>query len=148
MKSVKAGLTFHNTVRLGLGYSWMKSDYYVNHQTDTSELKFNYGLAFFDYTFYESKHWNLSIPIQIGFGRIWYEQYPFITAKKWAPIWEPAMTIEYVFLKYFGVGFGAGYRLVPKSKSPISEQFTSPIYIFKFKIFFGDIYKDVKRKLN
>jgi hypothetical protein len=126
----------------------MKSDYLIPSPTDTAELKFGYGLAFFEYAFHQSKHWNLEIPVQLGFGRISYQVDENITAQKWAPIWEPAMTFEYVFLKYFGVGFGAGYRVIFKSKTPIAEQFTSPIYIFKFKVYLGDIYKDVKRLVD
>lgn len=148
MKAVKVGLNFHNTVRLGIGYSWMKSDYEVYSKLDTNELRFGFGLAFFDYTYYKSKHWNITIPIQLGFGRIAYLNGDNIKAHQWVPIYEPAMTVEYIFLKYFGVGFGAGYRVVAKATHPISQQFTSPIYIFKFKVSFGNIYKDVKRKLD
>lgn len=148
MKSVKAGLNYQNKVRLGIGYSWMKSNYETTYQSDTVELNMGYGLGFFEYAFFQSKHWNLELPIQVGFGRISYKLDKEIHAHQWVPIWEPAMTMEYIFLKYFGVGFGAGYRVIFKSKSPIKEQFTSPIYIFKFKINFGDIYKDVKRNLD
>ncbi|CAG5086381.1 hypothetical protein [Parvicella tangerina] len=148
MKGIKLGANFHNKLRLGIGYSWMKSDYLVEHFNDTSELKFGYGLAFFEYAFFNSDHWNLEIPIQIGLGRLAYKEDNTIKSRQWVPVWEPAMTMEYLFLKYFGIGFGAGYRLVIKSHTPITEQFTSPIYIFKFKINFGDIYKDVKRQLD
>ncbi len=148
MKSVKIGVNYHNKVRLGIGYTWMKSDYFVTHQADSSELKFGYGLGFFEYAFFQSKHWNLEIPAQLGIGRVAYKSEDQLRAHQWVPVWEPAMTMEYLFLKYFGVGFGAGYRVVFKSKSPISEQFTSPIYIFKFKVNFGDIYQDVKRQLD
>ncbi|MCB9188894.1 MAG: hypothetical protein H6599_06390 [Flavobacteriales bacterium] len=147
MKSIKAGVNFHNKVKLGAGYSWMKSDYEVVHSQDTNTLHFGYGLVFFDYAFHQSKHWNLEIPVQIGIGRISYKYKKTLHAQQWVPIYEPAMTMEYLFLKYFGVGFGAGYRIIIKSSSPIKEQFTSPIYIFKFKVNFGNIYKDVKRTI-
>lgn len=148
MKSIKAGLNWHKKFKAGIGYSWMKTDVSKINYLDTTNVNFGYGLIFSEYNFYQSKHWNLEIPVQIGIGRISYTQSREITAKKWVPIWEPAMTFEYLFLKYFGIGFGAGYRLIIKSKQPISEQFTSPIYIFKFKISFGDIYKDAKKEIN
>lgn len=146
MKAIKVGLNFHNRLRLGIGYSWMKSDYLITTPTDTNALKFGYGLIFTDYVFHQSKHWNLEIPVQIGLGRISYVNGENIKASEWVPVYEPAMIAEYIFLKYFGIGVGAGYRLIFKSRSPIKEQFTSPIYILKFKINFGNIYKDVKGK--
>jgi hypothetical protein len=148
IKGVKLGLSFHNVLKLGIGYSWMKTDYFIANVLDSNNLRFAYGNAFLEYTFHRSKHWQMEIPIQIGVGRISYQNSDQeLLEKQWVPIWEPAMTFEYLFLKYFGVGIGAGYRLVIKSNTPIMEQFTSPIYIFKFRINFGDIYNDVKRSL-
>lgn len=148
VKAFKVGLNFHRKVKLGIGYSWMKTNYDVIKNADTVNLKFNYGLAFFEYAFYQSKHWNLEIPIQLGFGKMTYNIDENIVSSAWVPVWEPTMTMEYIFMKYFGIGGGLGYRLVLKSNDPIKEKFTSPIYIFKFRINFGDIYKDVKRTLR
>ncbi len=146
VKGVKIGLSYHKVFKLGIGYSWMKTDYYPERFDDSTNLRLGYGNAFLEYTFFQTKHWQFEIPIQIGLGRISYNSPEGrILEKQWVPIWEPAMTFEYLFLRYFGVGVGAGYRLVIKPKNPIQEQFTSPIYIFKFKIYFGDIYNDAKR---
>lgn len=147
VKGVKVGLSFHKVLRIGVGYSWMKTDYYPEQLNDSTNLRFGYGNAFLEYTFFQTKHWRFEIPLQIGFGRISHQdKNQNILEKQWAPIWEPAMSFEYLFLKYFGVGVGAGYRLVLKSRIPITERFTSPIYLFKFKIYFGDIYNDVKKR--
>lgn len=146
VKGIKLGLSYHKIFKVGIGYSWMKSDYFPNQFIDSTNLRFGYGNAFLEYTFFQTEHWHFEIPIQIGIGRISYKNTDQnILQKQWVPIWEPAMTFEYIFLKYFGVGVGAGYRLVIKPKTPIIERFTSPIYIFKFKIYFGDIYNDVKK---
>ena len=64
------------------------------------------------------------------------------TGISWIIIYEPAMTIEYKFLKYFGIGGGVGFRLAIKSNQQIKESFTAPEYILRFKIYSGDIYKD------
>lgn len=145
VKGVKLGVSFNKKVRVGVGYSWMKTDYFVVDNLDSTNLRFAYGNFFFEYAFYKSKHWQLEIPLQLGLGKITYKDLEKnILEQQWVPIWEPAMTFEYLFLKYFGFGAGVGYRLVFKSKSPISEQFTSPIYIFRFKIYFDQLYKDMK----
>lgn len=148
MKGIKIGLNYHRKVRLGIGYTWMKDDYDITYKQDSGQLNFGYGLAFFEYSFHHSKHWHLEIPIQIGLGKISYQKDESILVHQWAPIWEPAMTMEYIFLKYFGIGVGAGYRIVFKAKSPITEQLTSPIYIFRFRVYLGDIYKDIKTTLD
>ena len=149
VKGIKLGLNYNKIFRLGIGYSWMKTDYYPRQFKDSTNLRFGYGNAFMEYAFYQSKHFQFEIPIQIGIGRISYKsKADELLQKEWVPIWEPAMTFEYLFLKYFSIGVGAGYRLVIKSKDPIIEQFTSPIYIFKFNISFGDMYKDVKKSFD
>lgn len=145
VKGIKVGLSHHKRVRYGVGYSWMKTDYFIINNLDSTNLRFSYANLFFEYAFFKSKNWQLEIPIQVGFGRISYQDLESnLLQKQWVPIWEPAMTFEYLFLKYFGIGAGVGYRLVFKSKTPISEKFTSPIYIFRFKIYFDQLYKDMK----
>ena len=63
-------------------------------------------------------------------------------ASSWIIIYEPAMTIEYKFMRYFGLGGGVGFRLAIKSNQQIKESFTAPEYILRVKIYFGDIYKE------
>ena len=108
------------------------------------DLKFGYVVAFFEYNFYKSKYWSAEIPVQIGLGKAQYDDVDLsiTTASSWIIIYEPAMTIEYKFLKYFGIGGGVGFRLAIKSNQQIKESFTAPEYILRFKIYFGDIYKD------
>ena len=52
------------------------------------------------------------------------------------------MTIEYKFLRYFGLGGGVGFRLAIKTDQQINESFSAPEYILRVKIYFGDIYKE------
>jgi hypothetical protein len=145
VKGIKLGLSHHKKVRYGIGFSWMKTDYYILENLDSTNLRFSYANIFFEYAFFKSKNWQLEIPVQLGFVRISYQDNEKnVLQSQWVPIWEPAMTFEYLFFKYFGIGAGVGYRLVIKSKFPISEQFTSPIYIFRFKIYFDQLYNDFK----
>ncbi|MFT5601557.1 MAG: hypothetical protein ACI9N1_001802 [Flavobacteriales bacterium] len=142
VKGVKIGVSHGRSFGYGIGYNWMSNDFYIN--SDSTNLRMNYVSGYVDYTFYKSKRWTLQLPVQIGFGKMFYRNnQKDIIEEQWAPIWEPAMTMEFKFLKYFGVGFGAGYRLVFKSSQHIKEQFTAPVYIFKFKIYFDKIYSDV-----
>jgi len=143
---IKIGLSYNNTVKYGVGYNWMPKRPVESNisSSDTIDLQFGYAVGFFEYNFYKSKRWNAEIPVQLGIGKARYHDFVKFgtTAETWMFIYEPAMTIEYKFLRYFGIGGGVGFRLVIKSNQQIRESFTAPEYIFRFKIYFGDIYKE------
>jgi len=143
---IKVGLSFNKTTNVGVGYHWMpkRSIEPDLHNSNKIDLKFGYGVAFFDYNFYKSKHWSGEIPVQIGVGKAQYTDADLAITKasSWIIIYEPAMTIEYKFMRYFGLGGGVGFRLAIKSNQQIKESFTAPEYILRVKIYFGDIYKE------
>lgn len=143
---IKVGLSFNKTTNIGIGYHWMpKRSIEPDPQNlNKIDLKFGYAIAFFEYNFYKSKRWSAEIPVQIGLGKAQYTDADFgvTKASSWIIIYEPAMTIEYKFLRYFGLGGGVGFRLAIKTDQQINESFTAPEYILRVKIYFGDIYKD------
>ena len=143
---IKVGLSFNKTTNIGLGYHWMpKRSIDPDPQNlNKIDLKFGYAIAFFEYNFYKSKRWSAEIPVQIGLGKAQYTDVDFgvTKASSWIIIYEPAMTIEYKFLRYFGLGGGVGFRLAIKTDQQINESFSAPEYILRVKIYFGDIYKE------
>ena len=143
---IKVGLSFNKTTNIGLGYHWMpKRSIDLDPQNlNKIDLKFGYAIAFFEYNFYKSKRWSAEIPVQIGLGKAQYTDVDFgvTKASSWIIIYEPAMTIEYKFLRYFGLGGGVGFRLAIKTDQQINESFSAPEYILRVKIYFGDIYKE------
>ncbi len=154
MNGVKVGVNFNNTTRLGIGYSWMSRDWDKIPATDTTsaiKLKFGYLAPFMEYNFYKSDPWFAEIQLQVGVGKANYKDFDpkEILSSSWTIIYEPAMAIEYRFLRYFGIGGGVGFRLVAKTSREIDETFTSPVYLFRFKIYFGDLYKEqIKNIVN
>ena len=142
----KVGFSFNKTTNIGVGYHWMPKLLIepTLPNSNNVDLKFSYAVAFFEYNFYKSKHWSAEIPVQIGLGKAQYDDLDLAitTGSSWIIIYEPAMTIEYKFLRYFGIGGGVGFRLAIKSNQQIKESFTAPEYILRFKIYFGDIYKE------
>jgi hypothetical protein len=60
-------------------------------------------------------------------------------------MYEPAMTVQYRFLRYFGVSAGLGYRLVFKNNEILKQQMSAPVYLVGLKIFFDDLWKDSQR---
>ena len=143
VRAVKVGLNFNNTSNVGLSYNWLKNNTLIT-TADSSLLKMNYISPFYEYSFYRDKHFTLSIPVLLGFGNTKYISKEGVKyAKSFIMTYEPGMMAEYRFLRYFGVGAGVGLRLVLINNKQINEQLNSPVYIFRFKIYFDKIFKDV-----
>ena len=102
-----------------------------------------------EYTFYRKEKVFADIPIHLGISKLSYSNNDRQVTSTYAFVYEPAMIIELRFLKFFGIGMGAGYRLVLYNHQRINERLTTPIYIFRFKVYFGDIYqKHLKKQLQ
>ena len=151
---VKAGVQFDEKLSFGLGYNFLSSsirrtivDKGINYK---SELKFRVFSPYLEYVFYRDEYWELSIPVQFGFGHSFFENLgqdgPSHLKREFVVSYEPAITFQYRILSYFGVGAGVGYRLMIKPNSEIKEQFTSPVYLFKVKVYFQDILNDLRTK--
>ena len=145
VRDIKAGLTYNKQFTLALGYSWLNSNFESTLKNgEIGKLKMRYVTPYVEYSFLEKKNIEVTIPVHLGVGVSFYQddnktQYN----KSFILTYEPAMTVTYRFLKYFGVGGGLGYRLMLIGNNSINENFTSPIYLLKAKLFFGDIYHDV-----
>ncbi len=147
---LKAGLQFDGNVSIGMGYNFLWSDLRadVSHNSRllSSELVFRYFSPYVDYVFYRDSRWQLSIPVQIGLGESFYRPLDDEINKRlnrgFVASYEPAIAFEYRFLKYFGIGMGVGYRLMIVPNRRVEEQFTSPVYIFKLKVYFERLVDD------
>ena len=152
---IKAGVQFDNKLSIGLGYNqlWsIISNKSLNWQGNvlSGEIKYNYLSPYIDYIFYRDERWELSIPIQLGFGNSYYLNQSEIGPKKlnksFVVSYEPAISFEYRIFRYFGLGMGVGYRLMVIPNREIEERFTSPVYIFKVKIYFQELYNQLLKK--
>ncbi len=146
LRGVKAGLNYNNITKIGLGYSWMNPDYNSVYNTDTVEFKMNIFSTFIEYTFYRTDKIYAEIPVHLGISKLSYLKEDNLLSSTFALVYEPAMIVEYRAFKFFGLGIGAGYRLVLYNHQQINEMLSSPIYIFRFKVYFGDIYKQHLKK--
>lgn len=146
----KAGLQFDRKLSIGLGYNFLwselREDVSYAGQLQPSELVFRYFSPYLDYVFYRDSRWQLSIPVQIGLGESFYRPLDGQRNKKlsrgFVASYEPAIAFEYRFLEYFGIGMGVGYRLMLIPNKKVEEQFTSPVYIFKLKVYFERLVDD------
>jgi hypothetical protein len=155
---VKGGIEYDRKLRFGLGFNILSTklkttitylDDGVLKSNDEARLIFYHISPYAEYVFYKGERWEISIPVQFGIGNSYYtlatEKGRINRNRQFILSYEPAITAQYKVLKYFGPGFGVGYRLMIIDNKAIKESFNSPVYIFRFKIFFGEIYRDLKK---
>ncbi len=153
---INLGLNYSDIFKYGFGLyglsTPLKRDFYeINagiKDTIHTQLNFAYLALFGEYIFYQTKHWQGSMPIQIGVGGTSFSgnfnDSTYVYHPKLVMHYEATLTGHYRFLRYFALGGGIGYRIMLIDNKPLDLQLTSPIYILKFKFFIGDVYRDVK----
>jgi len=152
---IKVGLEHAGKVQYGIGYSFLLSPVEGKARVEGlgevgTRLRFGYVTPYFDFAFYQKNNWELRIPVQfgIGSGSVVYEDDEGRKQKSQRSgvfLYEPSMTVQYRFLRYFAIGGGWGYRLVLRS-APLAEGLTAPIYTFGLRVFFGDLWRDIRPK--
>lgn len=150
---VKLGLEHARRFQYGVGYSFLfksvEGERYVEDiGLQPVRLRLGYVNAYVDYAFYQRGPWEVRLPVQVGFGSgsVVYDATDGSTAtvsKTGLLIYEPAMTVQYRFLKYFGLGAGWGFRLVVRTNDDLGENLSAPIYIIGLRVFFEDLYRDL-----
>lgn len=145
----QVGLHYKGGVEIGLGYNWLrggiKKSFMVDSSTKMLPLKFRFISGYFEYTFYSARYWQLSIPLQFGIGTSFYKD--ATTRRNAAPVvlYEPGMVGAFRPFRFVGFGAGIGYRLMLLNNRAIAERFTSPIYMLKIHLYFGEMYRAAKR---
>lgn len=156
---LKTGLNFGNRLYFGIGYNQLnppsqdfdKIIYTVNANNElektTAMLRLVYFSIHAEYVFYQTKHWELSMPLQFGVGQTYYKYNQFgkrkVIDKDYNFIYEPAVSVEYKFVKWAGIGADIGYRFILTSYKSLNQKFTSPTYAFKLLIYYNEIVKSI-----
>ncbi|MBK8228537.1 MAG: hypothetical protein IPK70_15360 [Flavobacteriales bacterium] len=150
---VKAGIDHGKRFQYGLGYSLLfpseARDAQVGNRTVSGFLRMGYAAPYVDYAFYQRGHWEARIPVQLGFGAgsLSYrdaEGRRRTIGRTGLILYEPAMTVQYRFLRYFALGAGWGFRLVIQTGDDLGEKLTAPVYLFGLRVFLGDMWRDVR----
>ncbi len=149
----KTGVDFGKKIRLGIGYSWLSTDIvesrFIAAEYDTfrTEIKSAYVTMGAEYVMLRSDPWQVTFPMHFGFGNS-YRIYPkngkdLKTDKHSVVLLEPAITGHYKFIKWVGVGFGFGYRIMLKNNEAVDQKISGPLYVLRLKLFLNEIYKTV-----
>lgn len=158
----RLGFAFKRKLRLGCGISWLKTQgsgwlqsdvkrdfYYTNSlgktDTVTKYLKLAYFCLYADFVFYKTKRWQLSVPIQIGMGGIWYHPEKLYTFrrgdhKSFLFLYEPGITIQYKVFQWAGLGTDVAYRFAIQDRDKSGKRLSSPSLTFKLLLWFDQLF--------
>lgn len=157
----KIGLEFRKKLRLGIGIGELVSDVVAekiivaeqsgNDSMVNAKLSLTYFSFNSEYVFYDSKRWQIAMPVGIGIGSSYFSYYDKVNGDyKTKRIDEGDVMLlsasglaTYRILRWVGVSGGFGFRFAVVSNSKITESFNSPVYVIKLRIFLGEIYKTV-----
>ena len=153
IKSAKVGLDYNNVIKVGIGLNLLTSTLQRRlNSTDTqlSRLKFWYISPYLEYNFYHTKRIDISIPINVGIGKIGYTNInkvftTIISNSTVAFVYEPYLIGNYKLLPTFAVGAGIGYRISVFNNNGINQQLSSPIYIIKTQFYLSEIMNRLKK---
>jgi hypothetical protein len=161
----KAGIEWNNKWRFAAGYNQIKSDIVENKVLPSSELQYAINdtmraqlyLRYFplmaEYVFYDKDAWQLSAPINLGYGRSYFQYYGINNQKRrvfehGVLVSEIGMNAQYKIIKWFGIGAGLGFRIMILNNPAIDTKFSSPIFSIRIKLFPGAIYNSIKEVIN
>lgn len=148
---LKVGREHARRFQYGIGYSMLfpteARDVAVDGRIEAGRLRMGYIAPYVDYAFFQRGHWEARIPMQLGFGAgsLSYrdaEGRRRTIARTGLILYEPAMTVQYRFLRYFAIGAGWGFRLVLSTGDDLGERLTAPVYLFGLRVFIGDMWRD------
>jgi hypothetical protein len=152
----KLGLQYKNKFRTGLGLYFQgepaTENYTFNEgatRTVAAKLDFTYLTLFYEPIVFKNKRWELSVPTQLGIGTAqlsYIDSTQAIPQKtiiysKSAGVTEVVFMAEYKLFRWIGFGSGVGLRAMITEDEVIKKSLNSPIYVFKVRILFGELYK-------
>ncbi len=155
----RTGLRLFKRHEIGLGLNWLGSNnvYAVPSPSDITNnpnatqkaqgtFFYKYVGGFYEPILYKTNKWAINLPLQFGGGKAGIvinnaETGEFMERREARYlIFEPALSAEYKISRFFGVGFGGGYRFAFSEQKIVYENLTKPVFIIKIKLYLENIY--------
>jgi len=153
---LRFGLEFDNLVRAGIGFYGLSTGTGIDWVRPTGDtirnarLNFGYVSGFFEYVFFQNKKWELSVPLHLGIGEtsLSNSDYPFLQpeTRQSVLLTEISAQGQYKIFWLVGLGAGIGYRHMISPRTKVTKNFDAPIYLFKVRIFIGELFRRVAKK--
>jgi hypothetical protein len=153
INGVKLGVEWRNRLRTGVGLYVLSSGLRANAPQPfplpagtTNRVRFRYATLYGEYVLIGTPRWELSTPVQVGWGRyhIRYD-YPdgntYRTPRRNLGLIEPAVTGHMRIFQWVGLGAGVGYRQVLFTPDKLENDLSGIIFSGRLKLFLGDLYK-------
>jgi hypothetical protein len=159
----RLGLEWNTRYRAGIGFYWIPTElqarlnpqminrYFVQGE----QLEMYYASVYFEYVLASRKNWEISTPLQFGYGRT---NLPFTLQGLFPPqpgtdsdmqnLWllEPSVNGYYRVSPWMGLGAGVGYRHTLFASNSVEQNFNAPIWMLRAKFFVGNFFHTFKKK--
>ena len=157
---IRIGMQLKNPrVRIGLGAYNMQNQMLrpnesvaeVAESIDTLRIDYGYLGFFYEYFWLEKNKYEVSTPFLLGAGSVDRSYFTETRDLQKLPklnitVLEVGVAAHYKIKPWVGIGSGFGYNLVLSGKPELSRAFNSPFYVFKLKLFLGDLYRGIRNK--
>jgi hypothetical protein len=163
----RTGIKWREKHKFGVALNWIGSRNFIelaplpvgedlsliNALPKQGRLLYGYAGIFYEYSFYQKKHWAMSVPLQFGTGKAGVDivnplqENEFIERKlSRFLLFEPSVNIDYKIIRFLGIGTGIGYRFAYSDQHIVQHKLTQPVYILKVKVYLGEIFRSVRKK--
>ncbi len=145
--------------RVGIGFYNMQNDLKrinqqvdeLNFTLDTLRIAYGYFALFYERVWLHKEKYEISSPFVLGFGSVdrkYIDQNNELNdlPKTGISVLEVSLASHYKFKPWVGLGAGFGYNLVLSNKPTLSRAFNGPFYVFKIKLFLGELYRGIRKK--
>ena len=151
--SLLLGLSYSKRVKAALTSGKVSSKVYKQMQITDTTITGTLGMWFigghFEYSYFKSNKWEISIPIDLAitFSNFSYKygNNLYITPSRPGIMYEASTTVIYKPFYLIGIGGGVGYRISYFGDSFLTRSFTSVVYNLEFKVYFGDFISRIKK---
>lgn len=158
---LKGGVKIDEMWRLGAGYNLLSSDIieqkvlpseelaYAKNDTVKAQLFFRYFPVMAEYIHYNKGNWQISTPIQIGYGQSYFQYFDKNDNKrrifkKGVVASQLGVNAQYKIVKWVGLTAGLGYRIMIINNKEIEAKMNSPIFAIGIKIYLSEVIKSIK----
>jgi hypothetical protein len=156
INGLKFGVEWRGRLRTGLGLYFLSSAVPASGPQpgfvpvgSEDKIRFRYAVVYSEYVLIGTPRWELSLPVQGGFGR-YYVRYTYPDGTVYRTpkndIWliEPTIGGHMRVFRWIGVGTGVGYRQVLFTEDKLEDNISGVIFYGRVKLFLGDLYKVVR----